>query len=342
MSIKCLYIQGENAMDIEPLRQKLENTMSDSFTLLYLQLTLFEKQIKIVTDEKPDLLILDFRLADNNNGVSHREPTLARDIRLWINEQILSAFPIVLWLSSNPLQNAYDWEGISHDVLDRVYVKDTDFSSHSERVMGQELHALIKGNQQIASQEGQFYKMLGFLEESEADWMHPHTGEPLLNQNGSPVHEDAQYILTELIDRQGPLISEPVLAARLGVDIQKSPDWEKLKEILSGTCVYSGVFNKVWPRWWSSNVEQWWQAQPNSPNSWHRLKAKERVAFLRSTTGLSHLEPATPPIEAGYNERYWTLCQGFSQPIDFVDGFIVSSPNYSSGKNCLTFLSRLP
>lgn len=54
----------------------------------------------------------------------------------------------------------------------------------------------------------------------------------LEDYQSSPVHVQARFIITELLDKQGLLINEDVLAARLGIDKTSSPDWELLKQSL--------------------------------------------------------------------------------------------------------------
>lgn len=158
--------------------------------------------------------------------------------------------------------------------------------------------------------------------------MHPGIGEPFATKDKYPVHEYARYILRELIEIQGVLINEAVLAARLGVDPKISSDWEKCKKRLAETCAYQGAFHEAWPRWWAFPVEEWWQNRPNRPGTLRSLTAKERVKFLRSTTRLTYLQPAAS-VEAGYSERYWTICQEFERPLDPRDGVRISFLNHN-------------
>ena len=56
-----------------------------------------------------------------------------------------------------------------------------------------------------------------------------------------PTHEYALFILRELIERPGPLISEELLSARLGIDRDNSPDWIKLGNI-AGVPVPNNIY----------------------------------------------------------------------------------------------------
>lgn len=313
MPIKCLYIEGEKTKNVAPLWQTIERAAPDKVSILPQQPLEFEKQIKLVQEDKPDLLILDLRL--DENGVSYRGPTLARELRTRMLERNMSPFPIVLWSFSNKLKHSYDLEETTPALFEKIYAKDKEIVSEPQRVAF-ELKSLVKGYRRIiekrTASKSKFYGMLG-LKYKDARIMDPQIGERFITKKKYPVHEYARYILKEMIEIQGPLVDERILAARLGVDIQSSKDWAKCKKWISKICAYMGAFSEAWPRWWDFKLELWWQSQ--GQRALHALMAKERVDFLRSITGLSKLVPAKP-IEAEYSTRYTTICQGLEKPLD--------------------------
>jgi hypothetical protein len=330
MPIKCLYIDNE-PKKVETLWQAVKNAAHGEIDFICQKPKEFGKQIKLIKTEKPDVLILELRLNENHNEKEETLPysgfALAQELRTLTTEEKTPSLPIVLCSLNSKLQKSSYSDISRRNLFDRVYAKDIEIVSEPARV-ALELQSLVKGYQRITSEGGQFHKMLGLEKPDDVSLLHPHIGEPfVVNQNQFPVHEYATYILTELIETQGPLIDEPVLAARLGVDIQKSSDWERCKEFLSETCAYTGVFHEAWDRWWAFQLEEWWRSRSNYPAPLRRLKAKERVEFLRSTTGLTQLQAPASPIEIGYRERYWTICQGFKRPLDPIDGFRISCPN---------------
>jgi len=332
MPINCFYIDDE-ASTVEPL-WKLVVNHSEPGTLEFIcqKPQEFGKQIDRIKAEKPDILILDLRLDENpteaGQPVPYRGFTLAQELRTRMTEGEIPSKPIVLWSLDSKLKTSYESDDSAHNLFDQIYDKEKQVVKEPKRV-ALELQSLVKGYQQIQRENGLFHKMLGLEKQDDVQLLHPNIGEPfVVNKKCYPVHEYARYILRELIEAQGPLINESVLAARLGIDIQNSPDWARYQsEFLSDTCAYTGAFNEAWPRWWAFQLEEWWHSLPDSPTSLRRLKAKERVAFLRQTTGLKHLEAPTEPIDNGYSERYWTICQGFEKPLDPLDAFRVSSPN---------------
>jgi len=333
MPIRCFYLDDEPAQTVAPLWQLLEQAANHQIQFDYQQpLKDFGEQVAIIKKAQPDILILDLRLDENRNGhgeiADYRGFALAQELRTRMTERKLPSVPIVLWSMVSKLKQSYNKDDSAHRLFDRVYVKDQEIISQPHPV-ALELQSLVKGYQLITEERNKatvrFHQMLG-LTGKESDYLHPGISEPFATRDKYPVHEYARYILRELIEIQGALINEAVLAARLGVDIKASSDWEKCKKRLAETCAYQGAFHEAWPRWWAFPVEEWWQNRPNRPGTLRSLTAKERVKFLRSTTHLTHLHPAAP-VEEGYSERYWTICQGFEQPLDEIDGIMLSFPN---------------
>lgn len=226
-------------------------------------------------------------------------------------------FPIVLWSVDKKMQDSYYRDETAHDLFDQAYIKQAHVNKEPARV-AEELISLSKGYQKILSSDS-FHKMLG-LSKEEGKNLDPRLGSKFLFQKKYPTHEYARYILRELIDIEGPLINEFVLAARLGVDKDSSPDWEKCKLILSKKAGYSGAFYEAWPRWWAAKIELWWNSLSDSPGLLSNLRATERVKYLRSSTTLKKLK-AAEPIENSYSDRYWTICQAYKKPLDPIDGF---------------------
>jgi len=143
----------------------------------------------------------------------------------------------------------------------------------------------------------------------------------LNNLSGYPTHVIARFILNELIEKQGPLIDESILAARLGVDKSRSTDWDKIIESLSFS-KYSGVFSSGWSRWWMPMVEQWWVESINSTSYLRSTPASERVKLINEKLGITNIFPSDR-IEKSDSEEYWTVCKGYYRPLDPVDGLII-------------------
>ena len=127
------------------------------------------------------------------------------------------------------------------------------------------------------------------------------------------------FILRELINKQGLLIDEEVLAARMGIDKDSSEDWSILLEIINST-KYTGVFSEGWQRWWMPLIEEWFESI--TTDNWRSLSARERVEIITKKTGLSRLTFAEK-INKSTSDEFWTVCQGYHTPIDTIDGLII-------------------
>jgi hypothetical protein len=126
-----------------------------------------------------------------------------------------------------------------------------------------------------------------------------------------------------LICTPGPLINEAFLAARLGVDIESSADWEKLKNDFLKEIKYAGIFSGAWNRWWMYKLHKWWESEI-STDAIATLDARERIELLKEKLKLADLKVATPlPKAASF--RYWTVCQGYKKPLDPREGLRIES-----------------
>ena len=123
------------------------------------------------------------------------------------------------------------------------------------------------------------------------------------------------------MEKQGLLIDEDVLAARLGIDKTSSLDWDSLKVKLS-SARYNGVFCEGWQRWWAHIVEMWWNNEVISKTSLRSMSAAKRVDYIKETTGLQNLQ-AAQKIEKCDSDEFWTICKAYNRPLDPVDGLLI-------------------
>ena len=106
-----------------------------------------------------------------------------------------------------------------------------------------------------------------------------------------PVHIQSRFLITEFLTKQGLVIDEDVLAARLGIDKSNSDDWPNLLKRLS-EAKYQGVFCNGWPRWWMQLVEQWWTETIKAETFLRSTPAAERVEKIKEVTELPGLVAA--------------------------------------------------
>jgi hypothetical protein len=282
----------------------------------------WEEQISFIEnsekEDKLDGLILDLRLDDYPNAdkkkANYRGTSLAQEIRTRQKEGILKPFPIVLFSGNDKVVNSLENSG--KDLFDICIGKETinDTSYFEFRL---KLNALAEGYKFISSAKFTAQNILN-IDESLLD---ERFVSELYNLAEDPCHVISRFLINELISKQGLLINEQVLAARLGIDIELSSDWNKVKESLLAS-FYNGVFSMGWSRWWMPKIEIWWIDVIKADSYLRSTSASQRINLIKEKLGLSNLQ-TSQKIEKADSEEYWTVCLGYNRPLDPVDGLII-------------------
>lgn len=335
MATKYLYIDDESNIQLEPFITALTGRTDELEIVLQAP-----KELGDQIDEfssilnNYDGLILDWRLDQlpNQEGrrVRFRAAALAQELRTRATETragivggAIRDLPIVLWSTYEKLKGSYYGDDTSHDLF--------DYKQHKQRVVEDservrvELVSLAKGYREIAEKVGRhnsFPEIVLTEDQRGSLTLDPRIAERFISIDSTPYHELAKFILKELILRPGPLISEELLAARLGINKEASSGWRTFLRTLPDNSRYQGPFRDAWPRWWAQVIEKdWWQAMCH-PRSLSLLRAPERVERLIQCTGISDLVAATP-ISPTYQDRYWTVCEYSTCPLDPIDGVTI-------------------
>ncbi len=287
---------------------------------------------------KLDGLILDLRLDllyqdddTTQDKANYRAATLAQEIRTRATEGDIPPFPIVLWSTNAKLRKSYDADDTSHNLFDLKSVKaDIEEPAQARRVAKQ-LLSLVTGYARISrlrkSASTAPFEYLGFSAEpvfldSRIYANLVSSPEPL------PAHEYARFIIRELLESAGPLVNEWILAARLGIDLEKSPGFQEVVEKLFSNAAYNGPFGEGWPNWWFALVEDAWRTLPNCPGLLRSTPAEARVDLLKQVTGVTTIVAAAPAL---LSERatFWTICHATLRPLDPRDGYLIDKqPKY--------------
>lgn len=278
----------------------------------------WEEQLKFLSITEYDGLILDLKLddipVDEEHRTQFRGTALAQEIRTRQKEKSMRCFPLVLFSANDNLQESLD--SLGKDLFDicinKTNIKVDDFSGYSKILL-----ALAEGYN-ILNQTTEintiFEMSLNYIDSRVCE-----AYEHIKNHESIPAL--AQFIINQIIEHQGVLIDEQMLAARLGIDIEKSSaDWTTLLQMLS-FAQYKGVFHNGWPRWWMSCIEQWWNEHISQSDYLRSTPASKRVDLLSSQLGL-HLIPATKTPKS-YSEKFWTVCRGSNSPLDPNDGLLI-------------------
>lgn len=280
----------------------------------------WEEQFSFLKEEEDnyDGLILDLKLDDlpneNNKRADFRGTSLAQEIRTRQKEGVLKSFPIVLFSANDKTQQALEKSGkdLFDILIDKSKLNDKAFPIYTAQLID-----LSNGYKTLSDSSLSINRILN-------------TDEALLDSRfrseyyetkKSPIHIQSRFLITEFLTKQGLLIDEDILAARLGIDKTQSKEWDLLLDFLAAT-KYQGIFCNGWPRWWAHLIEQWWKEDMKSDTFLRSTHARDRVDRIRQITGLTCLNVADI-INRASSDEFWTICKGLNRPLDPVDGMLV-------------------
>ena len=316
MSVRYIYI------DDDPKSQnKVEGFDNRELSIVAMQhKDTWEEQFSFIKENENDFngLILDLKLDDlpneNNKRADFRGTSIAQEIRTRQKQGVLKSFPIVLFSANDKMQQALEKSGkdLFDILIDKSKLDDKAFPTYTSQLID-----LSDGYATLSNSSLEINSIFN-IDEKQID---SRFESEYYESKKSPVHIQSKFIITELLSKQGLLIDEDILAARLGIDKSQSEDWALLLENLSST-KYQGVFCNGWRRWWVHLIERWWKENIKSDTFLRSTHAKDRVDKIKESTGLTHLAVAEK-INKATSDEFWTICKGFNRPLDPVDGMLI-------------------
>lgn len=316
MSFKFLYIDDASDQITKGLAQRLS---SKNLSVQYEHVSVFDQlnpQNTINIVSKYQGLILDLRL-DNEPYDGKKFPftatEFAQHIRTLVTKGELKVdMPIIVFSTEANLKDIYFRDMTSNNLFDRFITK-----KPIPLLVSKKLYSLANGYQRIAK-TNKFESLLQTdIKVLDERFLSRFDTEEII-----PVHEYAQVILKDLIYAKGFLINEQYLAARLGVDISKSKDWNKVKELF-GEAQYAGVFSDGWDRWWMHKIDKKFEEIANTYLSY--LSAKDKVEVFKKIGFENVVFPE--PITGNSSYRFWTVCKALDKPLDPMEGFKIYTRN---------------
>lgn len=312
MNYKYLYIDDDkNAGDSVDLFSYSNENYRDTMVVEFQEsIADWDKQQDALEQRNYDGIMVDLNLNDqrtSGNQAKYSGAEIAQ--RLRTNNKIS---PVILY-SANA--NIDFWtENKKSGLFDICIGKDWNH----KQSYAVKLYSLAKAYKTINRTSNDFSNVLFAIDDIEK--INKPFSDYLKKVISNPTYITAQFILNEFICKQGILIDEEVLAARLGIDIEKSEDWKQVLAKLN-FAKYKGVFNDGWPRWWMFEIEKWWNSQDtNEPLI--STPAGERVSIIKEQFGIRGIVPATP-IEKANSDLFWTVCKGYHKPLDTIDGLAI-------------------
>jgi hypothetical protein len=280
-----------------------------------------------------DGLILDWEFTNKSEkakqdceqaeDVDYSAEAIAEHIRIQAAQKNIKEIPIILCSAdkNNTFTKLRKREQTSQDLFDLALLKKQLFVTDVE-IYGQRLFDLAKTYQSLQKASQNVHSLLsinkGDLENTDIRFI------DLIQRyiDETTTHDLIQFMLREFIEKEGLLIDDVVLAARLGVDIENSKDyWSQMKKILTDAELqYKGVLSMGWERFWAFKLESWWKYFFGTDDL-RILKAQERVEMLNNKFGINLKSADKIPFCKG--TEFWTVCNGTKKPIDPIDGFII-------------------
>lgn len=319
MIYRYLYIDDES----KDVRDSFAQNLSDEFikvdTLHVSEIDLNNTEGLIKLLDNYHGLLLDLRLdqtasEDTKMKVPFTATVYAQHIRTLVtNGDIKKDIPIVLFSTDEKLNKVYSIDLTSQDLFDR-YIEKTRIPENAKS----KLISLAKGYIEIGDNKT-ISKLLCL---DNLDFIDGRVFARYSDDLNIPTHEYVQTILKDLIYPQGILINELMLSSRLGIDIEKSKDWQKLKDYFE-EAKYKGVFSDGWSRWWMYLIDDIFYEKTETYLSY--LDANERVELLKKITNFQELVVAEP-IKESYSTRFWTYCKIIKKPLDPLEGFKINNP----------------
>ena len=293
-----------------------------------------------IINNKVDIVFLDFRLDDELaiNSLSVKQAYKGGGLAQILREKVNSLegekdFPVVLISSEQNIRRLYDPEKTTHDLFDSCYSKEyvSDDSNHIK--LSNKLVALISGYGILNAADENINLFHFFALENNED-----NKEVLFQQDielplrNSPVpHVRARFILSNIIRREGLLLSIHEIAARMGTCASELED-RHLEKIINYK--YKGVFSHGWDRWWSHLFEDFIIGVVGHRP--YNLTSSERIDIINRTFDFT-LKPAKSKWNNSTDEKLVFACTLCRHPTEIKHSLSI----YDSTKYKFIYKKRI-
>lgn len=317
---KYYYIDDEDEQTIQGIADGINASKHVEIVVVALKDNrVFEELTELLKSNwnQTDGFLLDLKLNGTGpNNTKFSATSLAQWLRSYAVENDKPHKPIVLL--SNDLQCAhYSADVTSHDLFDIVMERTADLPWEPFAIQLAiladtycELNGDIEKNIKSIFQYGNV--------DATATMLAPFVKAELFN-----VSRFSMFVLHDLFIYSGWLIDESVLAARLGVDKDKSgDDWEKFRDTYFSVVQYKGAFAKLKKLYWSKETISIFKKMTGgkSPAS---MTGPQRIAAMKSTVNDAKNLIAYQPEGHCKSAYYWTVDEVTKKPLDASEGYMI-------------------
>ncbi|WP_108944124.1 protein-PII uridylyltransferase [Shewanella halifaxensis] len=337
MPIRFLYVDDDKVEQLQPLIDEIIFYSEGMLEIEHIQVCSMQTVKCKFLDECFDGLIIDQKLdAANelNETVDYWGTSLAQNLRTEMIGGGIPTSPIVLLSNEDVFVKYYNTDESAHNLFDFTLGKtkvsrNTKYAQQASRVIVALANAYQVAREQtlpLVDTGGKPFDLLEPLlkwDQSIFEYTDKRFVE-YASSKSADVHTLVSLILNSLVRSAGILVTEEMLATKLGIDIQASADWNNLKLSLE-PYKYVGAFSNLKDRWWMSRIEDWWYDNYEGSQVIRGLTANERVVAIKEITTLENLVAITPKYQNGkQSEKYWVNCIVSSTPLDPYDALIAN------------------
>lgn len=310
MKYKILYLEDLKAesivSDFKDRDIELEVNHVDSY----------EGAINALKKSGYDAYLMDYRLSQGGGYLD--APAFAAFLRTESKKGTSRQMPIFMITNEKVLHILRrDNEG-RQDLFDLTMLKD-DYRNHKDRIINT-IVAYIEAYGVIARCKFAIEEVLKISKSEIKDYIDNRLLKELSQaRSDKDIYHYLKLIAQYLLDSPCVLVNTRELAARLGVDIDKSGEEFHVLLREQEDCRYCGVLGEVEDRWWHPRVmNKWNEISPHLPL--RIADAKQRVEILNKHYKTS-LIPAEP-IKECESTCYWTTCVALKRPLDPAEGYV--------------------
>ncbi len=336
MPIRYLYIDDDTTNDLKPLIDQLKRASNGQLEIDHYRVMAMSAVRQLFSENNYDGLIVDQKLDapnEKNENVDYYGTSLAQNFRTDMAASEITSSPIILLSNEKQFVKYYDPDESSHNLFDYVMKKDqlvdnlfarkstllmtslvdaysiarqlkTDIS---EDVTLDYLAPLFQWNKQVSE----------FVDSRFVEYVKSKLSDP---------HALVNSIYSTLIRSAGSLVTEQMLATKLGINIENSSDWIKLIELFNEG-KYQGIFSELKERWWFSSIEDWWEDICEGGSYLQGLTCEERVEIIKGSTGLNELSPIQIKyVDGDQSQKLWVNCIVSGTPLDPYDALRARDP----------------
>lgn len=341
MPIKFLYIDDDETEKLQPLINELIHHSKGELEIVHTRVRPMQEIKCRFLDGGFHGLIIDQKLdAANEHGetVDYWGTSLAQNLRTeMIGDINVPSSPIVLLSNEDVYLKFYDLDESAHNLFDFTFCKkqvarDTDFAIKASKIITALAKAYIIARDEIPALRARNVKNEALLEpllKWDSD-IYEYTDKRFIDYVSSKSHDLhilVSLLLNTFVRSAGILVTEEMLATKLGVDVTASDDWQKLL-LEFDAFTYKGVFSELKVRWWMSRIEDWWHENSDDSQVLRALVAEDRVEVIKNITGLESLVAIQPKYSNGkQSKKFWVNCIVSGTPLDPYDAIVANKPD---------------